>query len=607
MRNVPYKRIGWTLAGLLIVGLALNLFLQAASLNMNGESALAWMTEHIWIYLVGGLFFFFVLLAVVSVVGNVYMGTLIVVVVGALVGTADYKKLNATGEPLFPWDMMLLRNAKEMGQITKGMISPFYILVALVIIAAVVYLTFKMPKVRIPLVIRAGYVVVSIAAVIGFVQLMGGNHSKLFRAINYQNLFWTQKANYTENGFLFAFAANLKQDLIDEPEGYSESAVTAIARKYSQASNSASSVALAEQPNIMFMMDEAFFDSTRLPTFSFSEDPLSFIHSEEKSTPSGYMLSPEFGGNTANIEFEALTGESMYFLKDGSIPYQEKIVKESSLPSIVSILKARGYQALALHPFDETFYNRNRVYPILGFDRFTSQADLQNAQRITPNGYISDMAAVKEAIQELQSAEKPTFLHLVTMQNHFPFTKGLNGPNTVKVNGVKPERKDELETYVQDTKLTDQALAYLHHAIQSLKRPTIVVFWGDHLPALSADIYTQAGWDVLPKQKHETPLLFMANFDIGKQPIGTLSPAFIGPTVFELTGQQLPPYYKLLVKVKNEIPGLSKNVLTSSDAVLQNLTAEQKSLLDDYRMIEYDLLAGNRYSEPILFPKSMGS
>nr|WP_272914977.1 LTA synthase family protein [Paenibacillus dendrobii] len=348
-------------------------------------------------------------------------------------------------------------------------------------------------------------------------------------------------------------------------------------------------------------MDEAFFDPTRLPTYTMSEDPLKFIHQVQQSTPSGFMLSPEFGGNTANIEFEALTGLSMYFLKDGSIPYQQRIVKMSSLPSIVSILKERGYKAEALHPFDDTFYNRNRVYPIMGFDRFTSEKDLQDAQRFTPNGYISDMFAVKEAVRELQNSDDPTFLHLVTMQNHFPFTKGLNGSNTINVEGVKPEYKDELETYVHDTKLTDEALAYLSEQLKTIKRPTIVAFWGDHLPALSAGIYTQAGWDDKPRLKHETKLLYMANFDIGKQSVGTLSPAYIGPTIFQLSGQPMPPYYRLLEKIKSEIPGLSKHVLIGSSGEFSQLNAEQTSLLDDYRMIEYDILEGDNYSKDLLF------
>jgi phosphoglycerol transferase MdoB-like AlkP superfamily enzyme len=351
------------------------------------------------------------------------------------------------------------------------------------------------------------------------------------------------------------------------------------------------------------MMDEAFFDPTRLPGYTLSEDPLKFIHGEAGETPSGYLLSPEFGGNTANVEFEALTGLSMYFLGDGTIPYQQRIVKMSSLPSIVSILKERGYRALALHPFDETFYNRNRVYPVLGFDSFTSEKDLADAARLTPDGYISDKSAVQEAVRELKEADGPTFLHLVTMQNHFPFTKGLNGPNTITVEGGQPARKDELETYVQDTKLTDEALAYLQQELKSIKRPTVAVFWGDHLPALSAGIYTEAGWNQEPRLKHETKLMILANYDIGNEALGTLSPAFLGPTVFSLSGQTLPAYYKLLEQVQAELPGLSKNVLVGSGStgVVTGLTAAQQGLLDDYRLIEYDLLEGEKYAEGLMF------
>ncbi|WP_425517060.1 LTA synthase family protein [Paenibacillus tritici] len=390
---------------------------------------------------------------------------------------------------------------------------------------------------------------------------------------------------------------------MEKPEGYSREAVEAVAAKYSALPDTPVQASPEEQPNILFMMNEAFFDPTRLPGYTLSEDPLKFIHGAAEQTPSGYLLSPEFGGNTANVEFEALTGLSMYFLGDGTIPYQQRIVKMSSLPSIVSILKERGYQARAVHPFDETFYNRNRVYPLLGFDSFTSEKDLPDAARLTPGGYISDKAAVQEAVRQLKDASAPTFLHLVTMQNHFPFTKGMNGPNTITVEGGRPEQKDELETYVQDTKLTDEALAYMQQELLKLERPTIAVFWGDHLPALTAGIYTEAGWDQKPRLKHETQLLILANFEIGKEPLGTLSPAFLGPAVFRLSGQSLPAYYKLLEQVRAEIPGLSKKVLIGpgNSGVLQELTPDQQELLNDYRLIEYDLLEGEKYAESLMF------
>ncbi|WP_309275177.1 LTA synthase family protein [Paenibacillus sp.] len=592
--------MGVALLSLFLGGFILNFIMQAASLNMDIGSVFAWISQYYWLYISGSIFFFFVLVLFAAIIPNVYSGALIAFLACFILAVAHFKKLGTTGEPLFPWDLLQVKNAKGMSKITKGMISPLEVAVVIILIAALVYLIYKLPKVKVQLPLRFTMVIVSGIMISCFIQMVGGQNV-LATSMKYQSIPWNQKVNYSQNGFVYAFTGNLLQDLMDKPEGYSQEAITAIAKKYSGLPDNGTGNAPAEQPNIMFIMDEAFFDPTRLPTYTFSEDPLQFIHQVQDSTPSGYMLSPEFGGNTANIEFEALTGLSMYFLKDGSIPYQQRLVKMSSLPSIVSILKERGYQTKALHPFDETFYNRNRVYPILGFDQFTSEKELQNADRFTSNGYISDMFAVKEAVSELNVSDKPTFLHLVTMQNHFPFTKGLNGPNTITVDGVKPEYKDELETYVHDTKLTDDALAYLSEELKNIKRPTVVVFWGDHLPALSARIYTQAGWDDNPRLKHETKLLYMANFDIGKQSVGTLSPAWLGPTVFQLSGQKMPPYYRLLEKIKAEIPGLNKHVLIGSSGVIPELNAKQQELLDDYKMVEYDLLEGKQYAANLLF------
>lgn len=93
----------------------------------------------------------------------------------------------------------------------------------------------------------------------------------------------------------------------------------------------------------------------------------------------------------------------------------------------------------------------------------------------------------------------------------------------------------------------------------------------------------------------------MANFDIGKSSVGTISPSFIGPTLFKLSGQALPPYYKLLEKVQSEIPGLNKNVLIGVSGIISQLTPDQRSLLNDYRLVEYDLLEGEQYAKDLMF------
>lgn len=586
---------------MLLQGFFLNFYMQMASLKMDAAGVIGWIGAEPWLYLAGSAFFFCVLLATAMVLPNMYAGPACCTALLVVLGLADYKKLATTGEPLFPWDLMLLHNAGEMGTITKGMLSPLELIAGGVAVILGVVLVLKLPRVKLRPLKRILLAVSSAAVAAGFMITVEGN-TALAQRLDYENLFWNQKANYAQNGFVFAFAGNLKQKLMSEPEGYGRQAITKIAAAYGGQPDHAAAAVPPETPNIVFMMDEAFFDPTRLTACAFSQDPLSFIHSERSKTPSGYLLSPEFGGNTANVEFEALTGLSMYFLNDGSIPYQQRLVKMDSLPSVVSILKARGYRALALHPFDETFYNRNRVYPMLGFETFTSQKDLPNARRMTPGGYISDQAAVDEAVRELKTSDTPVFLHLVTMQNHFPFTKGLNGDNTITVTGVPSEMKDELETYVQDTRLTDAALRDLQQQLLHIKRPTLVVFWGDHLPALSSGIYAASGWDKEPRLKHETQLMMLANYDLGDKPLGTLSPAFIGPTVFGYAGQALPAYYKMLQQVRDELPGLSKSVLIGANGeTVTGLNEAQKKLLDDYRMVEYDLLEGKQYARDLMF------
>lgn len=609
-KHTQMKSLLFILLVLLCGGFILNFLIQLFSFNLEFEATWGWVYKHIGLYICGSLFFFCLLLGFAAIIPNIYISTLVISFIVLIIGFANYKKQSTTGEPLYPWDFMQLKNAKEMTTITQGMISPIAVGMTVVLIGVIGYGIYKLPTIRIRIWLRAVIVTIATLLIGSFIWVVSARPEAI-ALLKYNNIFWNQKVNYSQNGFLFAFTGNFKHNLMEKPTGYSKEMVEAIVKKYSNlpeslnsSSNSSAnnSSSLPMNANIVYIMNEAFFDPTRLENLVFSEDPLQFIHGEYPSKRTGYLLSPEFGGNTANVEFEALTGMSMNFLNGGSIPYQQRLVKMKAFPSIVSILKERGYGAVAIHPFDKTFYQRNQVYPMLGFDDFISETEMKNNERITPNGYISDMAAMKEVLQELGSASKPTFVHLVTMQNHFPFMKGLNGDNSITVKGMDTKFKDEMETYVHSTSLTDGAMSYLAKELQKIERPTLVVFWGDHLPALSNDIYVQAGWENDARLKHETTLMYIANFDIGEEDIGTLSPAFLGPTVFKLAQQPFPVYYKLLEKVKAEISGLSNDIMISADGgVITQLADGQEELLQDYKLIQYDILEGENYAAELLF------
>ncbi|QJC52374.1 sulfatase-like hydrolase/transferase [Paenibacillus albicereus] len=601
----PGARHLTTLLGLYAFGMILHFYIQASALGFDAGAAWDWTAGQLPMFFWGSAFFFSLLCGAAALFRNVYGGSLLVGIVAALTGLAIFEKMKATGEPLFPWDLLQLKNMSEMASMAGGLFSPVVLVLTALVLAGLGWMIFKLPKLRFPLALRVALAAASITAVALFVQTAGGKYPALLDKLSYQNIFWDQKANYRYNGFVLAFASNLNQALLDEPEGYGREAVEDIAKRYGSLPDAPPSASPSEPPNIVFVMNEAFFDPTRMTKYSLAEDPVPFVHGAQQTRPAGYVLSPEFGGSTANVEFEALTGLSMSLLHDGSVPFQQNLTKQTDMPSIVSILKGRGYDALALHPYDKTFYSRNQVYPMLGFERFIGQDDMKNREWLGSRSYLSDMAAMKEAVQELEQAEgRPLFLHLVTMQNHYPYTnKAIHGGNTIEAKGVDPALQDQLETYVEGIKHTDGALRYLNESIQKLERPTLVVLWGDHLPGLPAKIYEDAGWTD-ERLRHETPLLLLANYELGREPLGTISPSFAGPLALRYAGMEQPAFYKLLEAVRRQLPGLGKKVtLGAGGAELdkQALTEEQQRLLDDYRMIQFDLMEGQGYAKELLF------
>src|SRR4051794_12100727 len=172
-------------------------------------------------------------------------------------------------------------------------------------------------------------------------------------------MMWDQKENYTFNGFTLAFALNLPMANVAVPPAYSMDAIRNIGG-FPAAS------APADKPDIIIVMSESFWDPTALPDVTITPDPEPTV----RSLRSGSMFSPEFGGMTANIEFEALTGFTNAFLPYGSIPYQQYV--RTPTPSLATFLKSQGYRARAIHPGTNWFWNRGAVYADFGFNDFKS-------------------------------------------------------------------------------------------------------------------------------------------------------------------------------------------------------------------------------------------
>ncbi|MEK8132801.1 LTA synthase family protein [Paenibacillus filicis] len=300
---------------------------------------------------------------------------------------------------------------------------------------------------------------------------------------------------------------------------------------------------LAKKPNIIIVLSESFWDVTKLPTFEFSRDPIPMYHELAKRYTSGTMLSPMFGGGTANVELEVLTGYSYRFFPPESIVYEQFLKQPTA--SLASQLSKQGYTTTAISPFHQWFFNSSEVYRHMGFSKFISLEYFNPDEYVGP--YIGDHAVAKRIIEESERSPGADLIFANTMENHYHYWPGKFKSNTIEVKDkghASAEAVGIAETYAQGAQGADRMLQELVVHFSQVKEPTILVFFGDHLPSLEKNkVYTETGYisgeddpDFLRKM-HEVPVLVWNNYmpELPRDQLD-MSPAFLGPYILKLAG-----------------------------------------------------------------------
>ncbi|MGO2638754.1 MAG: LTA synthase family protein, partial [Enterococcus viikkiensis] len=321
-------------------------------------------------------------------------------------------------------------------------------------------------------------------------------------------------------------------------------------------------------------------------------DPLQAYREVADQTYSGQMLSQNYGGGTANIEFEALTGFSMeLFNAQMSTPYTMLVPKFDHFPSLVSTLEKRGYQTTAIHPYNTSMYKRKDVYQTFGFDQFLDEETMKYQAKIEDNPYISDEAAYNEVYDHLTNQKKPQFLHLVTMQTHMPYENKYSELPYL----ARGENTTALRNYMQDIAYSSQALQAFLKKIDDLPERTLVVFWGDHLPGIYSD-------EIQAKNQgprlHETEFLMYDNRHQLNNQRAVTSPFYFGADLFQQGRLQMTGFQELLVHLQKELPAFEKGMYSQAGNWNKEvkLNQKQEKIYQDYQMIQYDITTGKQYS-----------
>lgn len=406
---------------------------------------------------------------------------------------------------------------------------------------------------------------------------------------------WNPTVSCKRYGYASIFASSVKFLIVEKPSGYSKDKVNQIMKPYVKQAAQENKKTAGKKPNVIAIMNEAFSDLTVLGDFETNQDAMPFVRNLKKNTVKGTMYMSSYGGQTANSEFEFLTGNSMAFLPGGSVAYQYQV--KDQLGGLTTTLKNQGYQGnLVLHPYKANGYNREKVYPLLGFSKYLSIDSFDNPELI--RNYISDQEDFEKIISQYEAAKKessdPFYMFNVTIQNHGGYDQDFsNFQQEIKV--TDSSGTPAVNRYLSLVKKTDEAFENLISYFQKVKEPTIIVMFGDHQPKLSDSFYQtvmakdQSSALIREQKKHQVPFVIWANYDIKEEEIQAISPNYLGTKVIEISSNEKTPYECYLQELYKKYPVVTGSVYMDHKGVLHEIS-NLKELPDDlkeYQMVQY--------------------
>jgi len=365
-----------------------------------------------------------------------------------------------------------------------------------------------------------------------------------------------------------------------------------------------------KQPNIVIIMNEAFWDVNLLEQTKLTPDPMAPFYDLQEKGIKGNLQVPVFGGGTSNTEYEVLTGFSTHIYDGGYMLYTNEVTKPYM--SLASVLKTQGYSTTGLHSFWGWCYDRNQVYKHLGFDKFIVDEYMNYSS--LKGYYISDESTTDEIIDELEETEAPAFIYCVTMQNHGPYDdkRYENIDMDVAIEGDLSEEAMELtQVFGQGVYDATMALDKLVKYLETSEEETIVVFFGDHLPLMGDDLKVYKENDFITEDQSfvenamklsTVPFVIWSNYKEDIRDIGLMDTTFLGPFVLDYAGVEMPNYYKHVLKMYEKVDFVSDRMIQDKAGNIYTSESDQyKNLEAPIRIVQKDMLYGNQDLEPDMY------
>ena len=370
---------------------------------------------------------------------------------------------------------------------------------------------------------------------------------------------------YEDYGLPYCFSASLFNTGISEPNGYTKKAMAKI-DKDGELNQTAASRSSDKLPNIIVVQLESYFDVANAEFFTTSEDACPNLHNLYQNYSNGYFKVPSVGAGTANTEFEVLTGMNLRYFGPGEYPYKT-YSKKHPTESAATALASLGYGTHALHDNTGNFYSRANVFNNMGFDTFTSK-EFMNVLQTTENGWAKDEILTQHIMEAMDTTKQEDVVFTVSVQGHgnYPETQVIENPK-IKVEGIEDEAlKNKWEYYVNQVYEMDQFVGDLIKAVEERNEPSVVVFYGDHLPTMGLKAE-----DLKSRYLYNTNYVIWDNIGLQKDDKNI-------------------PAYQLMSEVLNRLDIHSGTVFN-----YHQQRKGTKNYLSDLELLQYDILYGKQY------------
>lgn len=533
----------------------------------------------------------FVLFFIIT--NNFVPTALMIIILGTIVSIANMLKNSMRNEPLLITDFVWLREIDLLlGFLDIWMI--FY-LVLVFLFPVVFYLIFRnrvlvgkiilRKRIRYSLIAILCTILFSIFAV--FRDEKDGKISDNIPIIstlnNWVDVTWMGfSTNARYKSVMYVWTKQLSKRIMEVPDDYNEMSIKRLAKKYQKIAdqiNETRTENISDQ-TVIYILSESLSNPNRIEGVSLSQNVLSNIDVIKSETTSGLMKSDGYGGGTANMEFQSLTGLPYYnFSNSVSILYTEVVPKMSIFPTISDAFESKN--RIVIHPAGANNYNRNNIYRSLGFDKrlfaFDTKSKISNPEYLGAS--VSDTTTYNNILSNLDT-NSSQFFSVITMQNHVPWRIGYPAEIVGKGVGFSETENNSLTEYARLLSFTDQATEISLSKLKKVDKKITVVFYGDHLPGF----YPESAFSSNSESRYQTDYFIWSNWQEKKLNYPLVNSSDFTAELLAQTNSKVSPYYALLTKVLDE---------ASIDK--KKLSKEGKEIAHDLKLLQYDITLGKGY------------